>query len=90
MTDKNTCQYIGTELGYTRLQPTCTGLALAGRSYCLEHHALIYKAGSATRRKKDQRRAEAVWDLHSAFNEAIAELEAEGFDCWGDSERTEA
>jgi hypothetical protein len=31
-----------------------------------------------------------VWNIQDAFNEAITELEAEGFDCYGDSERQEA
>jgi hypothetical protein len=68
----------------------CGEPTLAGKSYCAEHYALVYKVGSGTRRKKDERVAAAVWDLESAMNEAVAELEAEGFDVWGDSERLEA
>lgn len=80
-TPNNACQYIGTELGYTRLQPTCTHVALAGRSYCAEHIHLVYQKGTArARRKKDELTAAAVWDLESAFNEAVEELIAEGFD----------
>jgi len=80
-TQVSTCQYIGTELGYTRLQPTCTQTALAGRSYCAEHIHLVYQKGTArARRKKDERRASAIWDLESAFNEAVEELINEGFD----------
>ena len=83
----HTCQYIG-PLG---TQPTCTLAALDGHSYCLEHLAVVYKAGTArARRRKDERVAAAVWDLESAMHEAVAELEAEGFDVWGDSERIEA
>jgi hypothetical protein len=83
----HTCQYIGGD-GY---KPTCTHKALAGHSYCAEHLAVVYKAGTArARRKKDERVAAAVWDLESAMHEAVAELEAEGFDVWGDSERVEA
>jgi hypothetical protein len=42
---------------------------------------LVYKEGTAVHRKKDQRTAESVWNIQDAFNEAITELEAEGFDC---------
>lgn len=61
------------------------------RNYCLEHLFVVYKEGSARkRRKKDEKVAGTVWDLESAMNEAVAELEAEGFDVWGDSERANA
>jgi hypothetical protein len=77
----DTCQYIGTELGYTRLQPTCCAPSIAGKSYCAEHVWQVYQEGSATaRRKKDLRVAAAVWDLESEFNAAIEELVNEGFD----------
>ena len=78
------CTYMGTGTH------ACGKPTLAGKSYCAEHYALVYKVGSGTRRKKDERVAAAVWDLESAMNEAVAELEAEGFDVWGDSERLEA
>ena len=77
------CTYIGDGQG-------CTHTALPGKSYCELHYGLVYQKGTGVRRRKDQRRAAAVWDLESAFNEAVAELEAEGFDVWGDSERLEA
>jgi hypothetical protein len=32
------------------------------------------------------RRAEEIRQLVSLFNEAVEQLEAEGFDCYGDSE----
>ena len=79
----NTCTYIGTG-------PPCTQPALLGRSYCADHLWMVYKQGSAKARKKDQRRAEQVWNIQDAFNEAITELEAEGFDCYVDSERLQA
>jgi hypothetical protein len=50
----------------------------------------VYKEGTAVRRKKDTRRYEQIKMLESLMNEAIAELEQEGFDVWGDSERLEA
>ena len=81
------CQYIG-EHGTT---PTCTHTALEGRSYCIEHLALVYKAGTnRARRHKEIRTVDKVRIVESLMNEAIAELEAEGFDCYGDSERLEA
>ena len=88
-----TCTYIGPtvdEGAYTRLQSTCCADSVAGRSYCLDHLWLVYKQGTAVHRKKDKRTAESVWNIQDAFNEAITELEAEGFDCYGDSERLEA
>ncbi len=77
------CQYIGG----TGTQPTCTLAALEGRSYCLEHLALVYKAGTKrATRHKELRTVNKVRIVESLMNEAIAELEAEGFDCYGDSE----
>jgi hypothetical protein len=88
-----TCTYIGPSVedsNYTRLQPTCCAAVVPDRSYCADHLWVVYKQGSAVVRKKDQRTAELVWNIQDAFNEAITELEAEGFDCYGDSERLEA
>ena len=39
----------------------------------------MYREGTAQRRRLRERySAEAVWDIENAFNEAVAELEAEG------------
>jgi hypothetical protein len=77
------CQYIG-EQGTT---PTCTHSALEGHSYCAEHLAVVYKQGSKrAKRHKEIRTVDKVRIVESLINEAIAELEAEGFDCYGDSE----
>ncbi len=77
------CQYIGGN----GLHPTCTHLSLEGRSYCAEHLAMVYKAGTArATRKKELRTVDKVRLVESLFNEAIEQLEAEGFDCYGDSE----
>ena len=84
-----TCTYIGNS-DYAVLHPTCCAAVVPGRSYCLEHLFVVYKEGTAVNRKKDKRTAESVWNIQDAFNEAITELEAEGFDCYGDSERLEA
>jgi hypothetical protein len=62
----------------------CTHNAIEGSSYCAEHHSRVYQAGTAVRRKKDARRAAAVWDLENAFNEAVQELEDEGYDIRAD------
>ena len=86
-----TCTYIGPSAEDTvRLQPTCCASVVPGRSYCADHLFVVYKQGTAVHRKKDKRTAESVWNIQDAFNEAITELEAEGFDCYGDSERLEA
>jgi hypothetical protein len=67
------CTWIGDGEG-------CTHTAQAGSSYCAEHHSRVYQVGSGVRRKKDARRAAAVWDLESEFNAAVQELIDEGFD----------
>lgn len=75
-TTEHTCTYIGAQ-GHT---PTCTAGALAGRSYCDQHLALVYQVGTArARRNKDLRVARAVWDLESEFNAAVEELIMEGY-----------
>lgn len=80
---QHACQYIGG----TGHAPTCTHQSLVGRSYCAEHLALVYKAGTArATRKKELRTVDKVRLVESLFNEAIEQLEAEGFDCYGDSE----
>ena len=77
------CQYIGAH----GLHPTCTHSALPLRSYCAEHLALVYKEGTArATRRKEIRTVDRVRLVESLFNEAIEQLEAEGFDCYGDSE----
>ena len=81
------CQYIGAH-GHC---PTCSHAALAGHSYCAEHLAIVYKQGSKrAKRHKEIRTVDKVRIVESLMNEAIQELEAEGFDCYGDSERLEA
>ena len=83
MTTTSQCQYIGAQ----GTQPTCTHTALEGRSYCLEHLAVVYKAGTKrATRHKELRTVDKVRIVESLMNEAIAELEAEGFDCYGDGE----
>ena len=77
-----TCTYIGTGTG-------CTAPALNGKSYCAEHYALVYKVGSGKQRKKDTRVAANVRLVQQLFYEAMEQLEAEGFDVYGESELIE-
>lgn len=70
------CSYIGPA---SRLRATCTAQPVEGRSYCEEHLWLVYQKGSAVNRKKDRRIAEQTWDIESAMNDALNELEAEGW-----------
>ena len=74
-----TCTYIGTG---TR----CTHTALEGKSYCADHYAVVYKVGSGKKRKKDTLQAQRVRLVQQLFYEACDQLEAEGFDVYGDSE----
>jgi len=74
-----TCTYIGTG-------PRCTAHALEGRSYCEQHYAVVYRVGSGKRRKKDTLQAQRVRLVQQLFYEACDQLEAEGFDVYGDSE----
>mgnify|MGYP003347802470 FL=1 len=81
------CQWLGADYDprkhSDRLKPTpyCGCKELVGESmYCAEHYARMYVKGSALRkRKKDIARAQQLRDLESLFNEAVAELESEGY-----------
>ena len=77
-----TCTYIGAH-GHAS---SCTAPVLEGTSYCAEHYALVYKVGSGRVRKKDTRQADKVRLVIQMFQEACDQLEAEGFDVYGDSE----
>ena len=75
------CTYLGNS------HTPCALPTLEGKSYCQEHYAMVYKAGTArARRRKEERTVNKVRLIESLFNEAIEQLEAEGFDCYGDSE----
>jgi len=78
-----TCTYIGTG-------PRCTHPALEGKSYCADHYAIVYKVGSGRKRKKDTLIAAKVRMVQQLFYEACDQLEAEGFDVYGDSELEQA
>jgi hypothetical protein len=76
-----TCTYIGDGTG-------CTHTAVKDKSYCAEHYWTVYQKGTArARRHKELRTVDKVRLVESLFNEAIEQLEAEGFDVYGDSER---
>jgi hypothetical protein len=67
------CTWIGQGEG-------CARSSIENYSYCDQHWALVYKAGSSLRtRHRDIRRANSVWDIESEFNQAVEELQAEGF-----------
>ena len=81
-----TCAYIGNN-DYNILQPTCCASAVAGRAYCTEHLYVVYKQGTArARRKKELSTVDKVRIVENLLNEAVAELEAEGFDVYGERE----
>jgi len=72
------CTYIGDGAG-------CSNEQVAGRSYCPTHMAVVYQKGSAAgRRNKDIQRAALIRNLESAFNDAVQQLESEGFDVYGE------
>ena len=74
------CQWIGQEQDYAPYTLSCPCSPVQGRSYCPEHLARVYQLGTALRkRRKDIRRANAVWDIESDLNSVLEELESEGF-----------
>ena len=57
------------------------------KSYCAEHIYLVYKQGTArAKRHKEVRTVDKVRLVEQLMHEAIAELEAEGFDVYGERE----
>jgi hypothetical protein len=69
------CTYLGDST------TPCGHPTLPGKSYCSEHYHIVYQKGTArARRTKDIRVATAVWNIQDTFNEAVQELEAEGYD----------
>lgn len=73
------CQYIGSDK--TRVG-SCKDTVLHNHSsYCLHHYTQVYQGGTARRvRHKDIRTANSVWDLQSELDQAIKQLDEEGFD----------
>ena len=75
-----TCQWIGSEQTQTPYTQACANTTVNKHvSYCTEHLPLVYRAGSAVRRRRDTRRAEQLQQLINDFNSALEELEAEGW-----------
>ena len=74
-TQQDTCTYMGHSM-----RSTCCAPAAKGRAYCTEHLWLVYQKGTAVHRRKDIATANQVWDVEQAFQEAVEELEAEGYD----------
>lgn len=66
------CTWIGAGEG-------CANQSLEGKSYCEHHYPRVYQVGSSVRRKKDTRRYDQITQVISLFNEAVEELEAEGW-----------
>lgn len=74
-----TCQWIGSEQTQMPYQHPCSNTTVKATSYCQEHLPLVYRAGSAVRRRRDTRRAEQLQQLIDDFNSALEELESEGW-----------
>ena len=77
-----TCTYIGAH-GHAS---SCSAAVMPGTSYCAQHRALVYRAGSGRVRRRDTRQADRVRQVEQLFQEAIELLILEGFDVYGDSE----
>ena len=77
MTTHTTCTYIGTGTA-------CTAHTLEGKAYCADHYAVVYKVGSGVQRRKDTAQAQRVRYVQQLMQEAIDQLEAEGFDLYGE------
>lgn len=67
------CTWIGSGEG-------CSHTVVEGRSYCEEHLWRVYQKGTQLgKRKKDIRVAQSVHFWENLFNEALVELELEGW-----------
>ncbi len=73
--DNTGCWYKGTA------EHECGQPTVMGRNWCKDHVWLIYQEGTALRkRKKDQHRYDQKLMWLDLLNQAVEELEAEGFD----------
>lgn len=80
-TTTTTCTYMGNST------TPCGCPTVMGKSYCAEHIYIVYKQGTArARRKKELTTVDKVRMVEELMHEAIAELEAEGFDVYGERE----
>ena len=65
----------------------CGRPTVMGKSYCAEHIYIVYKQGTArAKRKKELTTVDKVRMVEELMHEAIAELEAEGFDVYAERE----
>lgn len=70
------CSWLGDS---PTMRPVCCNPVVEGRSYCEEHIWKVYQKGTALgKRKKDIKRAQAIWDIESEFNAAVEELINDG------------
>lgn len=76
-TNTQHCQWIGSEHTGPDYPRCCTAPTVNSSSYCAEHYARVYQIGTATRRRKDARRANNIREIISDLNEIYAELLAE-------------
>ena len=68
-------------------QCACSEVPVVGRAYCETHLAQVYQLGSALRRRnRDLRTVDRVRLVEELLNEAILELEEEGFDVYAVTE----
>jgi hypothetical protein len=75
----NKCQYIGP----SSTVGSCTCNAIIGKNYCEEHFGVVYQKGTARRKRhKEVKTVDMARLIESLMNEAVQELEAEGFDCY--------
>jgi hypothetical protein len=75
------CTYMGNST------TACGCPTVMGKSYCIEHIYIVYKQGTArAKRKKELTTVDKVRMVEELMHEAIAELEAEGFDVYGERE----
>jgi len=80
-TTTTTCTYLGNST------TACGCTTVMGKSYCAEHIYIVYKQGTArAKRKKELTTVDKVRMVEELMHEAIAELEAEGFDVYGERE----
>jgi len=77
----DTCTYLGAST------TPCGCATVEGRSYCADHLFLVYKQGTTrAKRKKELKTVDKVRIVEQLLNDAVAELEAEGFDVYGERE----
>jgi hypothetical protein len=77
----NKCTYLGAST------TPCGCATVEGRSYCAEHLFKVYKQGTTrAKRKKELQTVDKVRIVQELLNDAIAELEAEGYDCYAERE----